>query len=136
MSQGHKFIRNDENSMVCDYCELCPPQEFVPTDETYGYRWVSCCKEIYIVKMKIIGNYKYDTYTMNTIDYIADDFLITEIIHKRTGDRVDELLGRVLSYHTARYPVKVGYHVQGIWTCFCLSIEDLYRSQGKLLNWA
>ena len=76
-----------------------------PIGNMFGYRWTMGTGGIvYIVKIKILGNYWLDPDVPNMLDYITDDCLIVSIKDMDTGKEVQKVT-QPISYFKSTHPM-------------------------------
>ena len=105
-----------------------------PSDNLYGYRWVSDSKGIvYIVKIQVLGEYWLDKYASNLLDYVTDKCLICDIKSLIDNNHV-QAIENATAYWENKADYKVGNCIDNQDTWFCLSEADLFASQGQTIN--
>lgn len=118
----------------------CPQNELLlPTEETFGYRWVYSDLHLYIVTIKVNGMYcknlQGKTEIEKEFEYLTEDWTIVEIRDAIENKTTERITGKVRAYFDINIDYFVGNHITGEPVYFCISIEDFKRSQSGALHY-
>ncbi|MBQ9290495.1 MAG: hypothetical protein IJ210_10305 [Clostridia bacterium] len=103
--------------------------------DTIGYRWVTDKTfTLYIVKLKINGEYWFDINSVNGIDYTTRDCTVIEIKRYTDGESIDKIDGEVKAYAPNNVSYFVGNRIKDQDTYFSKTLKTLYLSQCRAMN--
>ena len=108
---------------------------YKPDERTFGYRW--CSDEnntVYILKIKINGNYCNDLDNGEIVAFFTEDCTIKRIMKLPGMVMVDSIPGKTKAYYHSEATGKVNEQIKGTQTYFCLSLDDLIKTQGLAIN--
>lgn len=117
----------------------CPKSERLqPDGDTYGYRWVYANLHIYIIRIKINGEYCKNIFSNSDeareLEYITEDWTIDEIRDAMTNKPIERIEGPARAFFDNNIEYFVGNHITGVPVFFCISIEDFKKSQLPIIK--
>ena len=109
--------------------------EYKTKSDLRGYRWViDEEKKLYIVEIKILDGFYNDYAPANNVCFWTKNCKIIKMFCIDCRNTVGRINGVVKAYMNSKSSYSKGNEIKDDKTFFCLSIEDLIKSQGHEIN--